>query len=173
MGFIFNPGCFESNLWVLLYEENIKYNKDHPLCIAHCTLIKPQMGKLFYFMKYRALSREIFHLVIFITSENKMEFFSLISLEMIHVFVCCLIYSLDYLKLPANSLQFLVIFFPLSNGAAQKLKLRELWSSIFASCWYQSAFIPSTHKKPTLLMHSEITFHRRHLPVKDKNKENY
>lgn len=130
-------------------------------------------GKLFYFMKYRALSREIFHLVIFITSENKMEFFSLISLEMIHVFVCCLIYSLDYLKLPANSLQFLVIFFPLSNGAAQKLKLRELWSSIFASCWYQLAFIPSTHKKPTLLMHSEITFHRRHLPVKDKNKENY
>lgn len=112
------------NLWVLLYEENIKYNKDHPLCIAHCTLIKPQMGKLFYFMKYRALSREIFHLVIFITSENKTEFFSLISLEMIHVFVCCLIYSLDYLKLPANSLQFLVIFFPLSNGAAQKLKLR-------------------------------------------------
>lgn len=161
------------NLWVLSYEENIKYNKDHPLCIAHCTLIKPQMGKLFYFMKYRALSREIFHLVIFITSENKMEFFSLISLEMIHVFVCCLIYSLDYLKLPANSLQFLVLFFPLSNGAAQKLKLRELWSSIFASCWYQLAFIPSTHKKPTLLMHTEITFHRRHLPVKDKNKENY
>lgn len=161
------------NLWVLLYEENIKYNKDHPLCIAHCTLIKPQMGNLFYFKKYRALSREIFHLVIFITSENKTEFFSLISLEMIHVFVCCLIYSLDYLKLPANSLQFLVIFFPLSNGAAQKLKLRELWSSIFASCWYQLAFIPSTHKKPTLLMHSEITFHRRHLPVKDKNKENY
>lgn len=101
------------NLWVLLYEENIKYNEDHPLCIAHCTLIKPQMGKLFYFMKYRALSREIFHLVIFITSENKMEFFSLISLEMIHVFVCCLIYSLDYLKLPANSLQF---FFPCLMG---------------------------------------------------------
>lgn len=66
-----------------------------------------------------------------------MEFFSLISLEMIHVFVRCLIYSLDYLKLPANSLQFLVIFFPLSNGAAEakakrivKLDLCKLLVSI-------------------------------------------
>lgn len=66
-----------------------------------------------------------------------MEFFSLISLEMIHVFVRCLIYSLDYLKLPANSLQFLVIFFPLSNGAAEakaerivKLDLFKLLVSI-------------------------------------------
>lgn len=123
--------------------------------IIHCALhtglnTVTQNGKLFYFMKYRALSRKIFHLVIFITSENKTEFFSLISLEMIHVFVCCLIYSLDYLKLPANSLQFLVTFFPCLTGLL-KLKLRELWSSIFASCWYQSAFIPSTHKKAYLV----------------------
>lgn len=62
------------------------------------------MGKFFYFMKYRVLLREIFYLVIFIILENKMEFFFLIFLEMIYVFVCCLIYSLDYLKLLVNLL---------------------------------------------------------------------
>lgn len=129
-------------------------------------------GKLFYFMKYCALSRKIFYLVIFITSENKMEFFSLISLEMIHVFVRCLIYSLDYLKLPANSLQFLVIFFPLSNGAAEakaerivKLDLCKLLVSIgLRTIHTQKAYLFDAFK---------ITFHRRHLPVKDKNNENY
>lgn len=77
-----------------------------------------------------------------------MEFFSLISLEMIHVFVRCLIYSLDYLKLPANSLQFLVIFFPLSNGAAEakaerivKLDLCKLLVSILHTIHTQKAYL--------------------------------